>query len=182
MLAERPLPNREQHPRFDALFERFYSELYGLTYRVLGERMAAEDILQDTFLKLSDDHAIQDRPDAEIGAWLRRVSLNLAFNRIRGDRRAQARLERVGRLDIPGQDQAQDAPASVLVRLEDQAEVRRALAELPERQRECLLLRHSGYAYAEIAATLGIATGSVGVLLARAEQTFRTTYRRQSQP
>jgi RNA polymerase sigma factor (sigma-70 family) len=182
MLAERPLPTREPPSRFDALFERFYPELYGLTYRVLGERMAAEDILQDTFLKLSDDSPIQQRPDAEVGAWLRRVSLNLAFNRIRGERRAQARLERVGRLDAPEHDQPQDAPASVLVRLEDQAEVRRALAELPERQRECLLLRHSGYAYAEIAATLGIAVGSVGVLLARAEQTFRTTYRRQSQP
>jgi RNA polymerase sigma-70 factor (ECF subfamily) len=70
----------------------------------------------------------------------------------------------------------------VLVRLEDQAEVRRALAEVPERQRECLLLRHSGYSYAEIAATLGIAVGSVGVLLARAEQAFGATYRRQSQP
>ena len=181
MLAERPLPTREQHSRFDALFERFYPELYGLTYRVLGERMAAEDILQDTFLKLADDAQIQERPDPEVGAWLRRVSLNLAFNRIRGERRAQARLERVGLLDI-ADDQAQDAPASVLVRLEDQAEVRRALGDLPERQRECLLLRHSGYAYAEIAATLGIAVGSVGVLLARAEQTFRTTYRRQSQP
>src|SRR4051794_21699614 len=119
MLAERPLSTREINSRFDALFERFYPELYGLTYRVLGERMAAEDILQDTFLKLSDDQHIQERPDPEVGAWLRRVSLNLAFNRIRGERRAQARLERVGRLDV-ADDQAQDAPASVLVRLEDQ--------------------------------------------------------------
>jgi RNA polymerase sigma factor (sigma-70 family) len=62
------------------------------------------------------------------------------------------------------------------------AAVRRALAEVPERQRECLLLRHSGYSYAEIAETLGIAIGSVGVLLARAEHAFRTTYRRQTHP
>ena len=67
------------------------------------------------------------------------------------------------------------------LRQEEQAEVRRALAELPERQRTCLLLRHSGYSYAEIAATLGVATGSVGVLLARGEQAFRAIYRRQSQ-
>jgi RNA polymerase sigma-70 factor (ECF subfamily) len=45
-----------------------------------------------------------------------------------------------------------------------------------------LLLRHAGYSYAEIAASVGIAVGSVGVLLARAEQTFAATYRRQSQP
>jgi DNA-directed RNA polymerase specialized sigma24 family protein len=47
---------------------------------------------------------------------------------------------------------------------------------LPERQRNCLLLRHSGYSYAEIAATVGIAAGSVGVLLARGERAFREIY------
>jgi len=182
MLAESPLSVPAQHDRFDSLFTQFYAELYSLAYRVLGERMATEDILQDTFLKLAHDARIQDRPEAEVGAWLRRVAMNLAFNRVRGERRAQARLERVGRLELPEDDRTTDAPASVLLRLEDQQEVRRALAEVPERQRECLLLRHSGYAYAEIAATLGIAVGSVGVLLARAEQTFRATYRRQSQP
>src|SRR4029079_4313285 len=54
--------------RFEALFGHFYAELYGLVYRVLGERMATEDILQDTFLKLSDDPGLQARPDAEVGA------------------------------------------------------------------------------------------------------------------
>jgi RNA polymerase sigma factor (sigma-70 family) len=180
-LAETIEPVAAPIDRFEALFAHFYAELYGLVYRVLGERMATEDILQEAFLKLSDDRAIQERPDPEVGAWLRRVSLNLSFNRLRGERRARARLERVGRLDVHD-GLEEEAPASVLVRLEDQAEVRRALAEVPERQRECLLLRHSGYSYAEIAATLDIAIGSVGVLLARAEAAFRVTYRRQSQP
>ncbi len=163
--------------RFDALFGRFYPELYGLAYRVVGERMASEDIVQEAFLKLADDADVQARPDVEVGAWLRRVVLNLAFNRVRGERRAQARLEKVGRLE--GNDTT-ESPAALLLRVEEQAEVRRALAEVAERQRECLLLRHSGYSYAEIAVTLGIATGSVGVLLARAEQAFRTSYRRQA--
>jgi RNA polymerase sigma factor (sigma-70 family) len=181
-LAEATEPVAVPIDRFEGLFGRFYAEVYGLVYRVLGERMATEEILQEAFLKLSDDRIVQQRPDPEVGAWLRRVGLNLAFNRLRGDRRAQARLERVGRLELPEDDRPSESPAGVLVRLEDQAEVRRALAEVPERQRECLLLRHSGYSYAEIAATLGIAVGSVGVLLARAEQAFRATYRRQTQP
>jgi len=182
MLARTPLSNPQPDDHFELLFAHFYPELYGLVYRVMGERMATEDILQDAFIKLADDQRIQDRPDAEVGAWLRRVGLNLAFNKLRGERRAQARLERVGRLEAHDDERSTDAPASVLLRLEDQAEVRRALAEVPERQRECLLLRHSGYSYSEIAATLGVAVGSVGVLLARAEQSFRATYRRQSQP
>src|ERR1700737_2496196 len=65
--------------RFDALFQRFYSELFGLVYRVLGDRMETEDTLQEAFLKLSDDVVLQARPEVEIGAWLRRVAINLAF-------------------------------------------------------------------------------------------------------
>ena len=171
--------------RFDALFLRFYSELFGLVYRVLGDRMETEDTLQEAFLKLSDDAGLQARPDAEVGAWLRRVAINLAFNRLRSAKRARARLERVGRLDRNDEEPADSdmvGPASLLVRHEEQAAVRQALAEVPERQRECLLLRHSGYSYAEIAMTLGIAVGSVGVLLARAEHAFRATYRRQTKP
>jgi len=185
-VAEAPAAAGQPRPmaRFDALFERFYAELFGLIYRVLGDPMETEDTLQEAFLKLSEHHELQLRPDAEVGAWLRRVAMNLAFNRLRADRRARARLERVGRLELAAGGASPDgddgSPSQQVLRAEEQAAVRRALAELPERQRECLLLRHAGYAYAEIAATLGIAVGSVGVLLARAEHTFRVTYRRQT--
>ena len=168
--------------RFEALFSRFYPDLYGLVYRVLGDAMETEDTLQEVFLKLADEADLQARPDAEIGAWLRRVGLNLAFNRLRSARRARARIDRIGRLERSDEEPTEGdhvGPPGVVIRVEERAAVRRALAEVPERQRECLLLRHSGYSYAEIAATLGIAIGSVGVLLARAERSFRTHYRRQ---
>jgi len=162
--------------RFDALFAQFYAELFGLVYRVLGDRMETEDTLQEAFLRLADETGLQARPDVEVGAWLRRVSMNLSFNRLRAARRAQVRLERAGRLETVEADSS--GPSGVVVRGEEREAVRRALADLPDRQRECLLLRHSGYSYAEIAAALGIALGSVGVLLARAEHAFRTHYRR----
>jgi RNA polymerase sigma factor (sigma-70 family) len=171
--------------RFESLFGHFYPELFGLVYRVLGDRMETEDTLQDVFLKLSDQAELQERPDPEVGAWLRRVGLNVAFNRLRTAKRAQTRLERVGRLERSDEEPVENelaSPSGVVVRQEERVAVRRALADVPERQRECLLLRHSGYSYAEIAATLGIAVGSVGVLLSRAEHVFRTTYRRQTQP
>lgn len=181
-------PQRPQQPqepprplaRFDALFERFYPEVFGLTFRVLGDRMETEDTLQDVFLKLADDASLQSRPDQEVAAWLRRVALNASFNRLRSERRARARLERVGLEEHASVPPDLGQPAALYERQEERAAVRRALAEVPERQRECLLLRHSGYSYAEIAETLDIAIGSVGVLLARAEHAFRTTYRRQT--
>jgi RNA polymerase sigma factor (sigma-70 family) len=143
--------------------------------------METEDTLQETFLKLADAAALQARPEEEVGAWLRRVGLNLAFNRVRSARRARERLQRVGQLEHSARDSLNGDAGSAsgqVERDEERAAVRRALADVPERQRECLLLRHSGYSYAEIAATLGIAVGSVGVLLARAENAFRLNYRR----
>src|SRR5437762_3048042 len=184
-LADAPVsPTSSSAPtRFDSLFERFYTELFGLVYRVLGDRMETEDTLQEAFLKLADDAVLQGRPDPEVGAWLRRVAVNLAFNRLRSAKRAQARLERVGRLERRDEEPTDSellGPSGLAMREEEREAVRRALAEVPERQRECLLLRHSGYSYAEIALTLGLAVGSVGVLLARAEHAFRSTYRRQT--
>jgi RNA polymerase sigma-70 factor, ECF subfamily len=170
-----PRVEHSSRTRFNGLFARFYPELFGLVFRVLSDRMETEDTLQDAFLKLSDEAELQTRPDVEVGAWLRRVGLNLAFNRLRAAKRGRERLERVGRLERRDEEPVASEMASP-----SELVVRRALLEVPERQRECLLLRHAGYSYAEIAATLGIAVGSVGVLLARAERAFSITYRRQS--
>ena len=160
--------------RFDELFVRLYPALFGLSYRVLGDRTEVEEVLQEAFLRLSRDEVL-NRPDEEVAAWLRRVCLNRAFNRVRDDRRAREGAERAGRLESAAPTGEED-PAGAVLRREEQDEVRRVLAGLPERQRHCLLLRHSGYSYAEIAETLGLALGSVGVLLARAERAFRDGY------
>ncbi|HZD75154.1 MAG TPA: sigma-70 family RNA polymerase sigma factor [Actinomycetota bacterium] len=162
--------------RFEALFRARYAELHALCYRLLGDHAEAEDVVQETFLKL-DGHAVLDRPDDEVAAWLRRVCLNATYNRLRGQRRATARLDRVGRLERVD-DEAGDGGGPLLdvLRAEQQRAVRRALAALPERQRACVLLRHAGFSYAEIAATLDLAIGSVGVLLARGERAFRDAY------
>jgi RNA polymerase sigma-70 factor, ECF subfamily len=162
--------------RFVALFRERYRNLYGLGYRLLGDHGEAEDVVQETFLKL-DGHPVLERPDEEVAAWLRRVCLNTAYNRLRGQRRATERLDRAGRAErVDDETDANATPLLNVLRTEQQQAVRRALASLPERQRACLLLRHAGYSYAEIAATLDLAVGSVGVLLARGERAFRDAY------
>jgi RNA polymerase sigma-70 factor (ECF subfamily) len=162
--------------RFAAVFRERYRDLYGLAYRLLGDHGEAEDVVQETFLRL-DGHAVLDRPDEEVAAWLRRVCLNTAYNRLRGQRRAGDRLDRAGRAERADDETDTGAtPLLDVLRAEQQRAVRQALASLPERQRACLLLRHAGYSYAEIATTLDLAVGSVGVLLARGERAFRDAY------
>ena len=162
--------------RFAEVFRQRYPELVRLAGRVLGDHAEAEDVAQEALGKLSG-HRVLDRPDEEVVAWLRRVCMNTSFNRLRSRQRSDDRQRRSAAADRPLREADSTGPQlAQIVRAEERAAVRAALARLPERQRMCLLLRHSGYRYAEIAATLGVAEGSVGVLLARGERKFRTYY------
>lgn len=163
--------------RFEQVFRRSYPRLVGLAWRVLRDRGTAEDVAQESLARLADA-AVLDRPDHEVEAWLTRVCLNRAANALRGRRRFAEREDRAGRREPP--TEAQD-PAGAVVADEDRDTVRTALAVLPERQRMVLVLRHSGYRYDEIAAAIGVAPGSIGTLLARAEQAFRTAFRPDQQ-
>ncbi|MFN8525340.1 MAG: sigma-70 family RNA polymerase sigma factor [Chloroflexota bacterium] len=157
---------------FETLYESCFRPTFGLVHRVVGESEAAEDILQEGFSRLAQS-TLRNAPTPQAGAWLRRVCLNLAFNAIRARRRAAAREEAAY---SDGHQSTGADPVHAAVQRETRAEVQRVLAALPQRQRDCLLLRYSGFSYAEIAATLEIALGSVGVLLARAEGAFRRAY------
>ena len=158
--------------RFEHVFRRAYPRLQRLAWQVVRDRDVAEDVAQEALAKLADA-AILDRPDGEVDAWLTRVCLNRAFNTQRGRRRASDREVRAARRE-PAPESGD--PVSDVVATEDRDAVRQALAVLPERQRTVLVLRHSGYASAEIAAAVGVAPGSVGTLLVRAERAFRHAF------
>ena len=158
--------------RFEQVFLRAYPRLVGLAWQVVRDRGVAEDVAQEALARLADA-AILDRPDSEVEAWLTRVCLNRAFNTLRTRRRAWDREVRAARREPVIDD---GDPVGDVVAGEDRDAVRRALAVLPQRQRTVLVLRHSGYAYSEIAAAVGVAPGSVGTLLARAERAFRRAY------
>lgn len=162
--------------RFGEVFRRRYTELVRLAARITGDVGEAEDVAQETLNRLST-HEVLGRADEEVAAWLRRVTINASFNRLRTRSRAADRERRTAAAERPLLTVDPAGPQlAQLVRSEEQAQVRAALARLPERQRACLLLRHSGYRYAEIAAAVGVAEGSVGALLTRGERAFRRHY------
>lgn len=166
---------------FDAVFRRHYARVHAVAIRLASNDAEAEELAQETFIRLHDSPVLQ-RPDAEVQTWLLRVVTNLALNAIRGRQREQARLQRLGTLEIAttaSQTLGAD-PANVLVRKEERQLVRDVLQEVPARARACLVLRHSGLSYAEIAQAVGIAPGSVGTTLARAERAFVEAWRRRT--
>jgi RNA polymerase sigma-70 factor, ECF subfamily len=154
---------------FEELFLRHYTVVYRVLYGVVGNAQEAEDLAQETFTALYRQPPRLDGPGA-LGAWLYRVAVNRAYNALRSKQRLQRRLERV-------ELEQQSDPQNDYLRREEREHVRAALARLPERTAKLLLLRHAGLAYAEIAAALQVAPGSVGTLLVRAERAFIQTYK-----
>ncbi|MFQ5611734.1 MAG: RNA polymerase sigma factor [Anaerolineae bacterium] len=161
---------------FEALFLRHYERIYGVLFRLLGDRAEAEDVAQNVFLKLyRSPQRIRVRGDeTNVVGWLYRVAVNEGYNTLRSRRRRAAWAARVGRL-WPFESEIGDPDRSV-ERREVQARVRRVLAGMKPRQAKLLLLRQTGLSYQELAAVLNVAPGSVGSLLTRAGRAFGHKY------
>jgi RNA polymerase sigma-70 factor (ECF subfamily) len=129
-------------------FKDHEREIVGIAWRILRSIEDARDVAQDAFVRLVAEArggvAIENAR-----AWLRRVAVNLAINRLR---------------------KRPPPPAPAAAKTDDRrAAIDRAVAELPERQRVVFLLRcEQGLPLAEIAETLGIAPSTAGVHLTRA--------------
>jgi RNA polymerase sigma-70 factor (ECF subfamily) len=160
---------------FEVLFHQHYDRVYGLLFRLLGNRDEAEDVTQEVFLKLHD-HAfsrrfLQHNREHNIGAWLYRTATNMGYNAIRGRQRRWQR----NTLLVPDPQGIPGAEKEVEQR-ERETAVRQTLAKLTERDTQLLLMRQMGFSYAECAAAIGVAPSSVGTLLARAAAAFKDTY------
>jgi RNA polymerase sigma factor (sigma-70 family) len=156
---------------FEALFERYYPQVYAVTMRVVGSPEDAEELTLDVFMKLYE-RPLERVEDGALGGWLYRTALNSAFNSLRSRKRRLGWLQRAALLYRRDQ-QAADDPAVVVERDSDAREVRVALSRLPEKQRNVLVLRSHGFQYREIAQAVGISPTSVGTTLARAERALR---------
>jgi len=155
---------------FEQVFRACYGRVYATAFRLLGTRAEAEEVAQEAFLRLHRRPPL-GRENPNLVGWLVTVATNLAYNRIRQNRRRQARE---GRSIVPEDASARAVDAQDSV--DRAARVRQVLTALPERQALILLLRHSGLSYAEVAAEANVAPGSVGTLLARAQHAFRLAY------
>lgn len=173
LLLERA--GRGDEASFEILFNRHYDRVYGLLFRLLGNRSEAEDVTQEVFLKLYKQ-PLRGRREHNVGGWLYRVATNMGYNYLRSTKRRWGR----NTLLLPDSTDAAQLPADGAIQGETRAAVRAALAMLPERQTQLLLLRQMGLSYAELAIACDIAPGSVGTLLSRAAQAFRAAYEEQT--
>ncbi len=160
---------------FEALFFRHYDRVYGLLFRLLGNRAEAEDVAQEVFIKLYQK-PLSGRRDHNVSAWLYRVATNKGYNQIRGRKRRWHR----DLVLVPDTTDAPPDPSDLADRNDSITIVRAALLRLPERQAKLLLLRQMGLSYAELADNCGISPGSVGKTLSRAADAFRIAYEKEN--
>jgi RNA polymerase sigma factor (sigma-70 family) len=155
------------------VFRATYPRVVGVAARVLGSRDEADDVAQEVFLSFARSGV----PAAEAPGWLAVAAAHTALNHLRAGRRRSAREEAVGRAAATAPD-----AADVVLLAEDRRRVREALARLPRTQAVVLVLRHSGLAYAEVAAACDLSPGSVGTTLRRAEHALREELDRHAPP
>lgn len=159
---------------FALLFQRHYDRVYGILFRLVGTRAEAEDLAQEVFLRLYRQRFAMRR-EHNVGAWLYRVATNQGYNALRSRQRRWRRDTAL----LPDPTDAEPAPVEAAAQAETRAAVRAALARLPQRDVQLLLLRQMGLSYAELAEACGVAPGSVGTLLRRAGDAFRKAYARE---
>jgi len=146
-----------------AIFREHYPELVRLAVMLVGDRPTAEDAVQDVFATL---HARRDRPGPR-GDQLAYVRA-CVLNRCRTAVRRRAVLSRFGSTAAPVPDLPHESAEHEVIQAESRRQVLAALAALPRRRREVLVLRYYlGLREAEIAAVLGISPGTVKSTTAR---------------
>lgn len=141
-----------------AFFEHYFDRVYGLVYRMLGERCAAEDMSQEVFYRI---HRAIDQvdPDRDVGAWVTTITYNTCRDYWRSRAHKLARLS-VSVDDAPALERQLDSgddPERALVARERERSVHAAIRGLPESLREVVVLHdYQGLAHDEIASMIGV--------------------------
>ena len=175
------LAQQGREAAFRELVRRYERPVFSLVYRMVRDRELAEDLSQETFIKVLN-HIDRYRPEFKLSSWLFKIANNVAIDHLR-----RRRLNTVSVDGSPHAASAAEAEAtafdlvsrgeSALEELESRelgSSIERAIARLRPEYRSCILLRHvEGRSYEEIAATLDLPLGTVKTYIHRARHELR---------
>ena len=152
------------------LIERYRDRLYAYLRRLAGDPSGAEDMFQDTWVKVARNIGAY-REENKFSAWLFSVAHNTAMDALRRRRPDSVSLDAAPEDGLPLSEtmgSAEPGPEASYAAAESRRAIDGALAELSPEQREVFLLRHySGMSFREIAGALGV---PIGTVLARASR------------
>jgi RNA polymerase sigma-70 factor, ECF subfamily len=168
---------------FRELVRRYERPVFSLIFRMVRNRETAEDLSQDTFIKVLN-HIDRYSPEFKFSSWLFKIANNVAIDWMR-----RKRLDTVSMDGSPHATTAAEVEAttfdlaaqqeSALDEMEARelgSAIERAIAKLRPEYRACIMLRHvEGRSYEEIATTLDLPLGTVKTYIHRARHELRRT-------
>ena len=176
---------------FDQLFLRYHKAITSLTNRLVRDPLLAEDLTQETFVRVLRSLERIDE-SFNFSAWIHRIATNLSYDELRRRKRGQAPQAEEGPRasastlgiedpdellgTLPSKDMTSD-PEDALAMRELRREVGEVAARLPENYRTVLSLRElQGLNYASIAQVMGLSESAIETLLHRARRRFKAEY------
>jgi len=165
------------------LLDRYQRPVFSLVYRMVRDRELAEDLAQETFVKVFN-HLDRFDPKFKFSSWIFKIASNLAIDSLRkkepvtvsieGSRNAET-AEQIEATQITVESRDEN-PEEFLEAKELGQEIERAIGALRADYRTAILLRHvEGRAYEEIAVIMGVPLGTVKTYIHRARSELRET-------
>jgi RNA polymerase sigma-70 factor (ECF subfamily) len=162
IVASEQLRMAERHDHIAELYDLLKPPLYAYLWYLGMNTDQAEDVIQETFLRLVSGRCDPNGQD-KLRAWIFRVARNLSMDTHRAQRRWSGPCGDDPHTVIRERiDPAPSPEQQILL-----GERLRRFADLTPKQRQCVLLRAEGFRYREIAATLGVSVQRVGEIMQR---------------
>jgi RNA polymerase sigma-70 factor, ECF subfamily len=150
---------RDRPEAFEALYDRYSKLAYTVAMRVLDDRAAAEDVVQDAFLSVWRRSTTYRSERGSVRAWICTIVRNRAIDRLRGEH-GRARFE-LSLEHTSDEASLSDTWTEVLASL-SRERIRKALHELPAEQRQTIELAYwSGMSQTEICRAMNVPLGTV---------------------
>ena len=168
---------------FALLLEKHRNSVIHFLYRMVQNQAIAEELAQEVFLRVYRSRETYE-PTAKFTTWLFRITTHLALNHVRDRRKDKLNDSIDEKIEdgAPRQLPAREANVEEqLLRDARLGEVRKAIEELPDKQRGAVLMhKYQEMEYSQIAAVLGCSESAVKSLLFRAYESLRTSLRQFS--
>ena len=165
---------RAQAGALDELYARYSRMVYGLALSLVGDQATAEEITLDVFVRAWEKADTYRAERAKVSTWLISITRNHSIDMLR---RRGARPEQVSEpwTDMPASPHlAENNPEYAAELNIRQEQVRAAVAQLPEEQRQALAMAYfGGYTHRQIAEALGLPLGTVKTRIRLAVQKLR---------
>jgi RNA polymerase sigma-70 factor (ECF subfamily) len=173
---------KDGHERaFRELVRRYERPVFSLIYRMVRDRALAEDLAQETFIKVLN--AIRSyRPEFKFSSWIFKIANNAAIDQLRRRGLDTLSLDGSPHAHTPEEMQStapqlgarQESPLDEVAARELGGQIEQAIAKLRPEYRACILLRHvEGHSYEEIAEMLELPLGTVKTYIHRARNELR---------